>query len=42
MEATDLNTLSLNLDCLTEVRKSQTSLLSGASDDPGIQLNDVS
>ncbi len=42
MESTDSTNLTLNLDRMTEVRKSQTSLLSGSSDDPGFQMNEVS
>lgn len=42
MESTDSNTLTLNLNQMTEIRKSQASLLSGISDDTGLQFNDVS
>ena len=46
MEPTDsniaMNSLTLNLDRMNEFRKSQTSLLSAASDDASLQMNDVS
>ncbi len=46
MESTDstmaMNSLTLNLDRMTELRKSQASLLSATSDDPSLQINDVS
>jgi hypothetical protein len=46
MESTDTNTgmacLSLEHDRLTNPRRSQTSLLSGNSDDASVQINEVS
>jgi len=46
MEPTDstmaMNSLTLNLDRMTELQKSQTSLLSAASDDASLQNNEVS
>ncbi len=46
MESTDstigMTSLALSLDSMTEFGKSRTSLLSGTSDDPSFQLNEVS
>ncbi len=46
MESTDstigMTSLALSLDSMTEFGRSRTSLLSGTSDDPSFQLNEVS
>jgi hypothetical protein len=44
MESTDTNVgmNSLAVDGITDVRKSQTSLISANSDDPSFQINEVS
>jgi hypothetical protein len=46
MESTDstigMTSLALSLEPMTELRNSQTSLLSATSDDTGFQINEVS